>query len=192
MDKKAVISFFDECAAAWDKTTVRNENAISKILDISEVKTGAKVLDVACGTGVLFGDYFAREVASLTAIDISEKMTEIAKEKFPKAEVILGDAECYHFDSKFDCIVIHNAFPHFVNEMRLFENLSRHLDTLGRLTVAHSMSREDIIACHNGKAQDISKELIRAEELATKMSRFVNVDTVISDSDMYIVSGTHI
>lgn len=190
MDKNAVISFFNSCAADWDKNTVSNSDVISQILDIAEIGEGKSVLDVACGTGVLFDSYISRKVAHLTAIDISDEMVKKAKEKYPNVEAVVGDAESYNFNTKFDSIVIYNAFPHFIDSDSLFKNLSKHLSVGARLTVAHGMSREAVLACHANKAKPISKELIPAEKLAGQMMRYVNVDTVISDSSMYVVSGT--
>lgn len=189
MDKKSIQSFFDFRAATWDESCVKNEAVISKILDIAQITKGVAVLDVACGTGILFDEYLAKSVSKLTAIDISSEMTRIARSKYPQIEIICGDAEVYSFSSSFDRIVIHNAFPHFVNERRLLENLTKHLKTDGRLTVAHSASREEIIACHAGKAEDVSRELPTANELADTMSEFLSVDKVISNSEMYLVSG---
>lgn len=189
MDKKDVISFFDKYASTWDKNMQRNEAVISKILDIAEIEKGKSVLDVACGTGVLLADYFKREVSYVTAVDISPEMAKIAAEKFPKAKVICADAQNYNFESDFDCIVIYNAFPHFTDENKLFENLSKHLKHGARLTVAHGASRERIIKCHEGAAKSISKVLVTAQELKEKMDEYVSVDNIISDEEMYLVSG---
>ena len=79
MDKKKVIQFFDQCASWWDDDMIRNEDIICKILDNCEINQNSKVLDVACGTGVLFEDYLKRKVSSLTGIDISSEMVKIAK-----------------------------------------------------------------------------------------------------------------
>lgn len=49
------------------------------------------VLDVACGTGVLFPDNLKRCVESVTGIDISPEMARLAAEKFPQVQVICGD-----------------------------------------------------------------------------------------------------
>ena len=54
MEQQEVIRFFDRCAPSWDVGLVRNEAVISAILDNAGVKAGVDVLDVACGTGVLF------------------------------------------------------------------------------------------------------------------------------------------
>ena len=93
IDKQDVIRFFDRCAPSWDSELIRDDEIIKKILDNGGVKEGADVLDVACGTGVLFPDYLSRGVGSVTGIDISPEMAKIAAGKFPadKVNVICGD-----------------------------------------------------------------------------------------------------
>ena len=61
---------------------VRNEEVIRVILDNGDTSEGKDVLDVAIGTGVLNPDYPERRVRSVTAIEISPKMAEIARAKF--------------------------------------------------------------------------------------------------------------
>ena len=56
MEKKDIISFFDHFAPWWDDDMIRNEDIITAILDNGGIKPGIHVLDVACGTGVLFPD----------------------------------------------------------------------------------------------------------------------------------------
>lgn len=189
MDKKLIKDFFDNRAATWDESSTKNEAVISKIFDIAKITSGVSALDVGCGTGILFDEYLKKSVSNLTAIDISSEMTRIAREKYPQVKVICADAEYYDFGTKFDCILIYNAFPHFVDANRLFENLTAHLNVGGRLTVAHGASREKIIACHAGKAQNVSKELPTADTLADIMRKFIIVDTVVSNEEMYAVSG---
>ena len=60
IDKRDVQVFFDRLAPDWDAGMVRNEAVIARILDNAGVCEGCTVLDVACGTGVLFGDYVKR------------------------------------------------------------------------------------------------------------------------------------
>ena len=81
MKKQDIISFFDKYAPFWDEGQVRNEEVIEKILNNSGIEKGVSVLDVACGTGVLFPDYIKRG-AAVTAVDISPEMVKIAKKKF--------------------------------------------------------------------------------------------------------------
>ena len=54
MDKQSVIEFFDKCAPTWDAEMIKSDAIINRILDNAEVGEGMDVLDVACGTGVMF------------------------------------------------------------------------------------------------------------------------------------------
>ena len=189
MDKKEVIAFFDTLASSWDDVQVRNEEVIDFILTKGAVTKGADVLDIACGTGVLFPDYIEREVSSVTGIDISDEMLKVAKDKFPQVRLICDDAETYDFQDKYDVIMIYNAFPHFPNPENLLLNLSKNLKNGGRLTVAHGISEKELAKCHSGSARNVSLPLPSKERLASMMSASLKVDVMISDDEKYMVSG---
>ena len=189
MEQQEVIRFFDRCAPSWDVGLVRNEAVISAILDNAGVKAGVDVLDVACGTGVLFSDYLQRGVASLTAIDISPEMVKIAQQKFPEVRILCGDVEQTVFERCFDVIMIYNAFPHFPDPARLIGCLARWVKPGGRLSVAHGMSREKLLQHHAGTASRVSVDLLEGNALAALFAPYFDVDTVISDERMYQVAG---
>ena len=189
MEQQEVIRFFNRCAPSWDADLVRNEAVISAILDNAGVQAGVDVLDVACGTGVLFPDYLKRGVASLTAIDISPEMVKLARQKYPKVCVLCGDVEQTVFDQCFDVIMIYNAFPHFPDPARLIGRLARWVKPGGRLSVAHGMSREMLNHHHSGTASRVSVDLLAENELAALFAPYFDVDTVISDERMYQVAG---
>ena len=184
-----MIRFFDRCASSWDADLVRNEAVISAVLDNAGVQAGVDVLDVACGTGVLFPDYLQRGVASLTAVDISPEMVKIAQQKSPKVRVLCGDVEQTVFDRCFDIIMIYNAFPHFPDPERLIGRLARWVKPGGRLSVAHGMSREMLNHHHSGTARRVSVDLLEENKLAALFAPYFDVDTVISDERMYQVAG---
>ena len=192
MEKKDVIAFFDQCAPTWDAAMIKSDVKIGKILDNAEVGPGMNVLDVACGTGVMFDYYLERNVASVVGIDISPEMAKIAQKKYenePKIQVICGDVEEYAFDRKFDRIVVYNAFPHFPYPKRLIKILAGLLKEDGRLTVAHGMSREAIDGHHSGSASKVSNGLMAAESLKRIFDAHFEVEVVISNRHMYQVSG---
>ena len=190
MEKKEIAEFFDHCAPWWDADMIRNEVIIATILDNCGIDCGMDVLDVACGTGVLFPDYLKRGVESVTGIDISPEMAKIAASKFPEVQVICGDVEETKFDKQFDAVMVYNAFPHFPEPARLIEALARVVKPGGRLSIAHSMSRAQLRQHHSGKASKVSIDLIHEKELAALVAPFFDVDVIISNDRMYQVAGT--
>ena len=189
MNKQDIISFFDRLAPDWDADMIRHDAVITAILDNAEISEGMEVLDVACGTGVLFPDYISRKVKSVTAIDIAPEMVRIAREKFPEVAVLCGDVTEARFDKKFDRIVVYNAFPHFPEPEKLIEALSALLKTGGILTVAHGMSRAQIDRHHEGGASKVSVGLMHEDALAAIFEKYLVVTTKISDEKMYQVCG---
>ena len=191
MNKKDVIDFFNAQASCWDEQMIRYDDVICQILDNAQVTEGKRVLDVACGTGVLIPDYMERNVESVTAIDISTEMIKIAKNKFTQenVEIICGDIETAEFSDAFDSIVVYNAFPHFGEPQLLIDRLVGMLRNEGRLTIAHGMSRERINQCHAGKAKDVSLGLIDIEELEKLFPSQMEIVVKISDDKMYQIVG---
>ena len=192
MENKDIIDFFDRCAATWDADMIKSDVIIGRILDNAEVGAGMDVLDVACGTGVMFDYYLQRDVASVTGIDIAPEMAKIAAKKYAaeeRVQVICGDVEEVTFGKKFDRIVVYNAFPHFPYPKRLIKILAGLLKEDGRLTIAHGASREAIDNHHNGPASKVSNGLMAAETLKRIFDAHFNVEGGISNRYMYQVSG---
>ncbi len=192
MDKKDIIEFFDRCAPQWDAGMIKDDRIIETILDNAEVSAGMDILDVACGTGVMFPYYLGRGAASVTGVDISPEMAKIAAGKYadePRVQVVCGDVEDSVFDKKFDAIVVYNAFPHFPDPRKLIKILSGLLKEGGRLTVAHGASRESIDNHHKGAASKVSNGLMSADSLKKLFEPYLQVEIVISNDRMYQVSG---
>lgn len=191
MNKREVIAFFDRCAPEWDAGTIRDDEKIAFILDAAGIRPGCSVLDVACGTGVLFQDYLARGVSRVTGVDISPEMARIAATKLhdPRVEVLCGDVETVALPRRYDCCVVYNAFPHFEDPARLVARLTALLAPGGRLTVAHSMGLEALHRRHAGAARHVSRPMLPPERLAALMEPAVAVDVAVSDGEKYVVSG---
>ena len=192
MNKRDVIEFFDRYAPNWDADQIPKDKIINRILDNAGVAEGQDILDVACGTGILFPFYLERKVASVTGIDISPEMAKLAAEKHKEYEcirVICGDVEETPFDRQFDSVMVYNAFPHFPEPEQLIATLASLTKEGGRLTIAHGASREQIDNHHSGAASKVSNGLMYADELKLLFEPYFDVDIVISTQEMYQVSG---
>ena len=191
-DKRDVIRFFDVLAPKWDEETgTENEKIIEMLLDNASVSEGEDILDVGCGTGRLFHYYLKRNVSSVTGIDISSGMIEIAKKKCPGGKIVLicDDASDHSFGRCFDRIVVFDAFPHFTDPEKTIENLSKHLKEDGTLTIAHNASRDEINRRHGVMRSDVSHVLMDIDELDEVVSKYLKVEIKISDDRMYQIVG---
>ncbi|HEY8392245.1 MAG: class I SAM-dependent methyltransferase [Firmicutes bacterium] len=189
--KHQVATFFDRLAPEWDARTVIDEAKINYILDAAGVKENTVVLDVACGTGVLFPYYLRRDVTQVIGVDISAGMARLAAKKVddPRFMVICGDIEVLPVRRFCDCCVVYNAFPHFEDPPRLINRLAQWLKPGGRLAVAHSMGLEALRRHHTKGAAHVSREMLSTDKMAELLAPWFEVDTKIADQEKYLVSG---
>lgn len=186
-----VIDFFGALAPTWDERAVHDAGRLSRVLDACGVREGDVVLDVACGTGFLAPELFARGAARVVGVDVSGGMVRAARERWaeePRAEFLLGDA-CAMGLPAATCAVVFNAIPHFADPAALFANVARALPASGRLTVCHDWSRERIDGLHHGAAPHVSRGLMPAVGMAHLMAGAGFAVDVIEDDDVYVVSG---
>jgi demethylmenaquinone methyltransferase/2-methoxy-6-polyprenyl-1,4-benzoquinol methylase len=191
LNKAEVQAYFDRRAPEWDSRMIRCQKKIDAILDAAGVGAGKTVLDVACGTGVLFEDYLARGAERVVGVDLSPEMVRIARRKFPQShiEVRCADIEEALLDKQFDCCVVYNALPHFTDPGRLIQSLSRHVKPGGRLCIAHSMSREVLAQHHAGRADSVSRPVPEIGTLSAMFLPWFIADIAISDHEKYITAG---
>lgn len=74
--------FWNMLAKSYDKRVSKYDDAYKKTIDISKryLNSEQVVLDYACGTGITTID-LSKNVQKIIAIDIAEKMVELAKKK---------------------------------------------------------------------------------------------------------------
>jgi len=94
-DKNKEIAFFDAHAGhdAYDVFTPQaNERIIAAFVRLSGLPRGARVADLGCGSGV-FTELLRRQGFRSVGLDISPKLIELGRRKYPGLELIEGDAE---------------------------------------------------------------------------------------------------
>lgn len=191
LNTSAVAAFFDQRAEHWDAHSVPKETVINTILSSAGVSPGVSVLDIGCGTGVLFPYYLSRSVSHVTGVDLSPAMIAQAKAKFgsdPRVKLLCGDASVLA-PGIHDICVVYNALPHFQSAQALIDALSKALVPGGRLTIAHGDGRQVINARHSSGASEVSRDLMPAEKLAELFEQLFRVDAVHDADDYYLVSG---
>jgi len=133
-------------------------------------------LDFACGTGRVLR-FLGQGAASVTGIDISENMLEVARRKSPDAELVFGDLtrEPLLGDRQFDLISAFRFFPNAEDALRrdAMAALAKHLKPSGVLifnnhTSATSLPRR--IAGSLGRASQSPGYRLMAREEAERLA----------------------
>lgn len=87
--------------------------AVQLLLTAADVKSGIRLLDVACGPGYVAG-YATEQGTIATGVDFAPGMIAEARQKFPNAEFHEGDAEALVFeDNSFDVVICAFGLLHF-------------------------------------------------------------------------------
>ena len=142
MDK--VAEYFDACADEWEERFVRPDAAQDIAARIAGVKSGMRVADIGCGTGIMTPIYLRLGVAEAVGIDVSPRMIAHAADKFESescATFVCSDATTFEDQERFDAVVAYNCYPHFLDREALARNVAALLRPGGRFVVAHSMGR---------------------------------------------------
>ena len=114
-DKQKEIAFFDAHAAA-DAYDVFTPEASARLLDafvaLSGLAPGARVADLGCGSGA-FTHLLARRGYACVGLDISPKLVELGRRKYPDVEFIEGDVEHLPFpDASLDGVLLSGIVHH--------------------------------------------------------------------------------
>lgn len=183
--------FFDRLAHRWDDMAHAPEEKIDAILTRAGVPRGGHVLDVACGTGILFPALLRRSPVLLRAIDLSPGMVAQARLKYAGAGVEISAEDFYTFRQRgFDCMVVYNAYPHFLDKALFASQALRCLNTGGRLVIAHGCGRRALNTRHHtGPAQAVSTPLLSCSEEALRLGYHFAFDVMVDEEDRYILSG---
>jgi len=111
----------------------------SRVLEAARIQPGERVLDVACGTGVLARAAAAHTGAhgTVAGFDLNDGMLAVARRKAPHIEWRQGRAEALPFDdASFDAVVSQFGLMFFEDRSAALREMMRVLRPGGRMTVA--------------------------------------------------------
>lgn len=141
MKSEMNINELENVAEAYEKRLVPAMFAewAKRIAGSTHVQEGQRVLDVACGTGIL-----ARELASRTAnnelvsgVDANPGMLAVAKRVAPQIQWREGDVESLPYDNdSFDYVLCQFGLMLFPEPVAALKEMKRVLKSGGELTVA--------------------------------------------------------
>lgn len=113
----------------WAKLT---RQFIEPLLDAAHIHKGMKVLDVACGPGLVSEKIYKRKALPV-GIDFSPEMIKLAKQLYPHLTFEEGDAQQLPFnDASFDAVVMNFGMLHLPHPLQAMKEAFRVLKKNGR------------------------------------------------------------
>ncbi|MBE6518940.1 MAG: class I SAM-dependent methyltransferase [Thermoplasmata archaeon] len=152
--EKAQKEFFNKICYEWDKTFDSKRKEQNQLVDEIKIGEHDRILDVGTGIGVMIPSYLEKlSDGSVTAIDYSENMISVAKQRFPKdkfpnVDLIAMNLYDLQSEDEYDLVVCYSCLPHFFDHDRAIEVLANSLKEEGRLAVCnlkyHHMAHEEM------------------------------------------------
>ena len=184
-----VAAYFDARADVWDTTCKLRASTARRLRQLLDNLSGARVIDVACGTGVMVDFYLKEGAESVVAVDISRKMAEVAARKFAGDErVTVKCADILSADlDPADVVVIYNAYPHFPDKAALIRKVAELLVPGGVCLIAHGMGREELNGHHGAQAAGVSTPLHSAFAEAAAWSDAFEITALADEEDFFAI-----
>jgi SAM-dependent methyltransferase len=120
-----IVAWFDDVYRRKGSKYLRPLKAYRIFLELLEAEQGQKLLDVACGTGVLL-KAASSYTSELYGIDISNVALEEAKKSIPSANLMHGTAESLPYaDSTFDLVTCLGSLERMLDLSKVLNEIKR-------------------------------------------------------------------
>ena len=186
---KEIKEYFNKQAEKWDGREEKDQKWYQSFISTYvPVKEKMDVLDIGCGTGVISNVLYEITKKQITAIDIADEMIKIAKTKFPESHVKFICTDLFSIDNKkFDMLICHNAYPHFINPNKFADKTYELLNDNGLLVIIHSISKNAINNHHFSLSKDLARDIKSPlDEFEYFKDKFRLIRTIDNDN-MYLM-----
>jgi cyclopropane fatty-acyl-phospholipid synthase-like methyltransferase len=170
-------SSYDYIAEQWHANS-RGQPYVNRVLGyvdrvLEGLPSGARVLDLGCGTGDPIAKYIVEKGFRVIGVDQSEKMLEIARKVVPEAEFIQSDMINVQLADRFGAAIAWDSIFHVERQSHsgIFHKLAKSLEPGGRLLLSVGGSGADDFTSemfghsffYSGHEPEVARELLEAE-----------------------------
>lgn len=183
-------------AEKWDSVCQHDMNKVKYIISLLNIRYGARILDVGTGTGVLIQLLAeqAGEQGEITAIDVSDRMLEVAQRKhmYDNVSFVCGDVlEADLPNEYFDYVICYSVFPHFDDKEFAVKVLSKYIKQGGKLVICHSQSREAINNRHKSASEAVAEDILPQINVIRGYFENLGLETIIeiNNDEMFVAAA---
>jgi ubiquinone/menaquinone biosynthesis C-methylase UbiE len=195
--------FFDREASSWDEQYRKDHDLqIQELVDRFDLEGGKTVLDVGCGTGILF-PYLAERLKQkglILALDFSWNMISAAKrscihsaEGKPSIRFINASVEALPVkDQTIDYITCLDTFAHVTDQKKAVGEMCRGLRKGGKLFIAHSLGKRELAERHRSVGGEVEHDTVPDNHRMREMMEDAGLKDVriIDQPDLYLASAS--
>lgn len=154
------------------------------------------ILYCCTGTGVLvpyLSNYVGKD-GKVIAIDIADKMLEVAQSKYNFENVSFVCDDILKVDlpkESFDYIICYSVFPHFEDKLTMIKTINRLLKTGGKFIICHSQSRDAINNLHKNVSEVVAEDNLPNMEKIKSYFQQIGITTInqIDNNEMFVIIG---
>ncbi len=192
--------YFNGLAKDWKADQTEQADKIFKLLSHLDLKRCDSVLDIGCGTGVLFPflTQLTQGQANIFASDFAEGMVKKAAQKnYAHIKLLCGCARYLPFhNNSIDLIIAFHVFPHIRGMQLALKECWRILKSNGELAIIHLHSSQEINAIHEEIGGTVKNHKLHSGKqmrLILKKSNFKIKELVDQKGEYYIIGqkNTH-
>lgn len=197
VDKKTLIRNFSRYAYLYDRYADIQRESAQELLKGIKDNGFTEILEIGCGTGnytLLLKEKFKQ--AKIMALDISNKMIEVAQEKLKNKNIkfLVADGECLNLKAEFDLITSNASLQWFVDLNEALSNYKNMLKNNGLLyfslfgpltflelnTVLNYLLKDTSIEANRFAPQERLKEILKQNFKAVKIKEIRYQETFSS------------
>ena len=143
-----IIEIYKKHARAW--TQLRGKFLYEKAwLDrfLTLIPAYSHILDLGCGSAKPIAAYLIEQANTVTGVDSSDVMIEMAKKNFPEHTWILADMRTVNLKRKFDAILAWDSFFHLTQQDQrdMFEIFNQYTKAGAALMVTSGPSQGEVV-----------------------------------------------
>ena len=125
-----IVAHYEQHAAEWDRDRQNTQwnDRIWHDRFIGRLRSGAKVLDLGCGSGRPVGEHMAKQGLRVTGVDASPTMISLCRERLPAPRMDYCRYARLALSQRFDGILAWDSFFHLdhVDQRQMFPVFEHH------------------------------------------------------------------